>query len=196
MQRCLAHLRIALAGRRLLDLGCGRGRWLEFFAARGATVAGIDISGDAARLCGGKRLAVCQGSIVALPFADDSVEVVSSITVIQHIVPNDQEAAIREVERVLKPGGYAILLENTSEDSSWHVWGMPVWRWVSLFDRSRLILLENHYYVPLFRLLWRIRLVAGRRGVRNALEFLALPLAYALEFSLMTLRSRRSGSAG
>jgi SAM-dependent methyltransferase len=196
VRRCLAHLGIAVEGRRVLDWGCGRGRWLGFFAARQATAVGVDISADAAKICQGKGFVVCQGSIAALPFADCSFDVVSSITVIQHVVPEDQEAAIRELQRVLKPGGHAVLIENTSEDPSGHVWGMPVLRWRELFNRSRLVFAENHYFVPLFRLLWRVRLVTSSRTVLNSAEFLALPVAYALEFALMTLRSRRLGTMG
>ncbi len=196
VRRCLARLGIALEHRRVLDWGCGRGRWLGFFAARQATTIGIDISADAAKICRRKGFVVCQGSIAALPFADCSFDVVSSITVIQHVVPEDQRAAIRELQRVLKPGGYAILIENTSEDPSWHVWGMPVERWRELFNWSQLIFAEGHYFVPLFRLLWRVRMIAGSQKVRNSAEFLALPLAYALEFALMTLRSRRWDTIG
>lgn len=196
VRRCLARLGIGLEDRRVLDWGCGRGRWLEFFATRQATTVGVDISADAARICRGKGFVVCQGSIAALPFADCSFDIVSSITVIQHVVPEDQEAAICELQRVLRPGGHAILIENTSEDPSWHVWGMPVSRWRELFNRSRLVFAENHYFVPLFRLLWRVRLVTSSRTVLNSAEFLALPLAYVLEYAFMTLRSRRSGTMG
>jgi len=196
VRRCLTHLGIALEHRRVLDWGCGRGRWLGFFAARQATAVGVDLSSDAAKICRGKGFVVCQGSIAALPFADCSFDIVSSITVIQHVVPEDQEAAIRELQRVLKPGGHAVLIENTSEDPSGHVWGMPVSRWRALFSRSQLVFAENHYFVPLFRLLWGVRLVTRSRAALNSAEFLALPFAYALEVALMTLRSRRTGTLG
>jgi SAM-dependent methyltransferase len=193
LQACLRRLAVPLAGARLLDLGCGRGRWLEFYTARGADAVGLDIARAAAEACRHKGLRACQGSVTALPFADASFDIVSSVTVLQHVVPEDQGPAIREVERVLKPGGHAILLENTSDDPSSHVWGMSVSRWTALFTGSRMRFAENHYFIPLFRLLWR-------RSIRTAtlkrLETLLLPLAYALEYGLMALRAGQAGAAG
>jgi ubiquinone/menaquinone biosynthesis C-methylase UbiE len=196
VRRCLESLGVSLRDKTLLDLGCGRGRWLEFYAAQGAKVTGIDISNDAIEMCRKKDFNVYQGNIDELRFADDSFDFVNSVTVIQHVVPEDQGKAIEEVQRVLKPGGYAILLENTSNDRSSHVWGMALSKWISLHTESRLIFAENHYFVPLFRFVWAFPGVNGRKALRNSVELVMLPASYVSEYLLMKARFGKHGGFG
>ncbi len=196
LKRCLKSLRVSLRDKMLLDLGSGRGRWLEFYAALGARVTGIDISTVAVETCRKRGFNVHQGSIDKLHFEDNSFDFVNSVTVIQHLVPTDQEKAIREVQRVLKPGGYAILLENTSDDRSSHVWGMPVPKWSLLFSGGRLIFAENHYFIPLFRLVWSISMLSGKTALRNPLEIIMLPGAYIIEYALMKIKFAKRGGVG
>jgi len=106
----------------------------------------IDISADAAKICQGKGFVVCQGNIAALPFADCSFDVVSSITVIQHVVPEDQEAAIRELQRVLKPGGRMLevgcgtgqFLEEALRSGHWEVTGVEPSERAASYTREHL----------------------------------------------------------
>jgi ubiquinone/menaquinone biosynthesis C-methylase UbiE len=196
VKRCLRRLGISLKGKTLLDLGCGRGRWLDFYAAQGARVTGIDISSDANEICRKMNFNVYQGSIDELCFADGSFDFVNSVTVIQHVLPKNQERATKEVQRVLKPGGFVLLLENTSQDSSWHVWGMAVPKWTALFNECQRIFAENHYFVPLFRLLWNIPVVKSKAAIRNSLEIIMLPGSYILEYLLMRKSFGKLGTAG
>ena len=98
------HHRLGIdAGDRVLDLACGSGLALELAALRGAAVAGIDAS---ARLVAVARDRVPGGDIrvgdmLALPWPDDSFEVVTSFRGIWGTTPD----ALSEALRVLVPGG-------------------------------------------------------------------------------------------
>ncbi len=91
-------------GRLILDAGCGTGNNLAHFRRFGRTV-GIDLSDEALRFCRGRGVTVTRGSILALPFADASFDAVTSFDVLYHAWVEDDRKAVREVVRVLRPGG-------------------------------------------------------------------------------------------
>ena len=87
-------------GTRVLDCGCGAGRFLRMAADRGASVAGIDASSEliaiaAERVPEGEFRA---GDIEALPWADDSFDVVTGFSAFQFA--DDKVRALREARRV------------------------------------------------------------------------------------------------
>ncbi|HEY3541368.1 MAG TPA: class I SAM-dependent methyltransferase [Gaiellaceae bacterium] len=92
-----------------LDAGCGDGRYLAALAAElPARRAGVDLS---ERILETARQRVDadfrQGSLEALPFADAEFDVVLCSQVIEHVL--DAEAALRELARVLRPGGTLVI---------------------------------------------------------------------------------------
>jgi SAM-dependent methyltransferase len=93
-------------GKRVLDAGCGHGRYLAAFAGMGAEVVGLD-AGRGPELAGvpqgDPRISVVQGSVLRLPFRDASFDLVFSDGVIHHTP--DPRAAFLELARVVKPGG-------------------------------------------------------------------------------------------
>jgi O-antigen biosynthesis protein len=96
-----------VAGRRVLDAGCGVGYGSVLLSASGAAeVTGVDISEAAveqsARSAAGSASFVV-GDLAALPFADDSFDVVVCFETIEHVP--DQERALDELRRVLAPNG-------------------------------------------------------------------------------------------
>lgn len=108
-------------GKTVLDVGCGVGNDLSRFARHGAKVTGIDLaphSIDLARRNFSQRglegeFFVMDGE--AMTFPDNSFDVVYCHTVL-HFTPNPRRM-IAEIERVLKPGGEAILM--TVNRNSW-----------------------------------------------------------------------------
>jgi len=111
-----------LAGRRVLDVGCGDGAWALAAARQGAHVVGVDAS--PAMLAAARARAheagldarFQQADAAALPFGDGSFDVVLAITVLC-FVPG-AGAALREMARVLAPGGRLVL----GELGRWNAW--------------------------------------------------------------------------
>src|SRR6185503_13988946 len=100
------------AGMRLLDVGCGPGSITRGLAERvtPGEVVGVDLSADtleAARRDAAARgldnLRYEEGSVYALPFPDASFDVAYAHQVLQHL--RERDAALREILRVLRPGG-------------------------------------------------------------------------------------------
>ena len=93
------------AGRRTLELGCGEGRVARDLAERGHRVVGLEPSATLARYAatadpGG---AYVRGTAEALPFDDCSFDLVVAYNSLMDV--EDMNAAVREVARVLQPGG-------------------------------------------------------------------------------------------
>lgn len=110
-----------LSGLRVLDAGCGVGRWASRLAMGGAEVWAIDISPES---CASARRAavinevadrvhVQEASAYELPFADGTFDAVHGENIVHHL---DAGRFGAEVARVLKPGGRAVFSENSSRN--------------------------------------------------------------------------------
>jgi SAM-dependent methyltransferase len=90
-------------GVRVLDIACGAGLAAELARARGAAVAGIDASPRLVAIAADRNpdADVCVGDMHALPWADDTFDVVTSFRGIWGTTLD----ALAEVRRVLRPGG-------------------------------------------------------------------------------------------
>lgn len=95
-----------LAGKLVLDVGCGMGRFAEVATRWGAHVVGIDLSlacEVAAENLAGRSATIFQADVFQLPFADHSFDFIYSIGVLHHTP--DCEQAVKVLPRLLKPGG-------------------------------------------------------------------------------------------
>lgn len=171
------------AGESVLEIGAGLGTDLAQFARHGATTTDLDLSSghlEHARrnfalrgLTGEFR----HGDAETLPFDDATFDLVYSNGVIHHTP--DATGAIREMFRVLKPGGKAIVMVYA--ENSWHYWREQVLRlgiqggqlerhsmgWVM----SGSVELSTHGQRPLVKVYTRPRLrglfdAAGFRSIR------------------------------
>ncbi len=112
--RALAPYRFAwasLAGRTVLDAGCGNGFGSELLSQSAGRVLGIDLDEYAVAYCGrtfrvSGLFFVC-GDLLKLPFASGRCDVVLSSQVVEHL--SDPTAYFKEIRRVLKKGGLLYL---------------------------------------------------------------------------------------
>lgn len=92
-------------GEKVLDAGCGSGRLASWSQA---DVTGLDFSDSVLRFAAGRCRKLVQANLCeGVPFSDGTFEAVVSLNVL-YAVP-DPESALREMARVLKPGGRLIL---------------------------------------------------------------------------------------
>lgn len=139
-----------VAGRAVLDAGCGDGTFARELARRGAFVTGVDADADmiaeaqvqAAGLVGSGAARFQVGRIEALPFPDASFDAVVAVTVLC-LVP-DPARAMAEMARVLKPGGILVVGE-LGRFSVWAAWrrlrglfGAETWRRSHFFTSGEL----------------------------------------------------------
>jgi malonyl-CoA O-methyltransferase len=99
----LAQLPVALDGARLLDVGCGSGRYLLHARRRGAALCGVDRSAQMLAVASAQDLPVIQGSVTCLPVVDAWADIALCALTLGHIA--DLKAALRELARVLKDSG-------------------------------------------------------------------------------------------
>jgi SAM-dependent methyltransferase len=104
--------RLAGAGP-VLDLGCGRGYWMEHLAERGIAAIGVEHDPERAALAG-RFGPVVAGDGARLPVADASVGLVWCLHVLHHLP--DPAGVLGEVRRVLQPGGALILAESVEDN--------------------------------------------------------------------------------
>jgi ubiquinone/menaquinone biosynthesis C-methylase UbiE len=170
----IADLRMP-AGARILDAGCGSGRFMVELAKRGE-VTGVELSDTSVVLARRREIGeVVAGSVLEMPFADASFDLAVSLDVIEHL--EDDIAALRELRRVVAPGG-ALLVT------------VPAYQWLwSGHDE-----INHHHRRYTRRTLQRAAEQAGWKQVRTTyFNSLLLPVAILLRvldrFSTKTTES-------
>lgn len=100
-----------LHGGAALDLGCGRGEWLEVLIENGFEARGVDLDDDLLAVCRDAGLSVENGDVLAAlqSQTDQSLAVVSTIHVAEHLPFDQLRLLIAEALRVLIPGGLLIM---------------------------------------------------------------------------------------
>jgi ubiquinone/menaquinone biosynthesis C-methylase UbiE len=92
--------------KQVLEVGCGTGLILDRVAGFASSAHGIDLSGGMLAKAAARGLQVAQASATDLPIATASVDIAYSFKVLAHIP--DIAGAMREMARVVRPGGHVI----------------------------------------------------------------------------------------
>jgi len=123
-RQALPPLAEAFAGRdqrklRLIDIGCGTGRFLDFVmqAWPRLPALGLDLSEPYIRharhhLRRWSRIKLIVANAEAIPAPDSSCDAVTSIFMLHELPPEVRNTVIGEAARVLKPGGRLILMDS------------------------------------------------------------------------------------
>ena len=159
---------------RVLDVGTSTGANLRMLRQLGFHNAiGIDPSEEAVRICKMKRHgSVLRGDIRALPFPSGSVDLVLATDVIEHV--EDDLLALREISRVLAPGGKVLLtvpafqsLWGPEDVRSWHKRRYRLRPLAELIIASGLRPIIKYYFnYLLFVPVWVARHSVERLGIR------------------------------
>ncbi|HEV7163750.1 MAG TPA: methyltransferase domain-containing protein [Solirubrobacteraceae bacterium] len=147
---------------RILDAGCGSGRNMVELARHGS-VTGIELSETSVALARDRGAGeVLAGSILEMPFAEDSFDLAVSLDVIEHL--EDDLAALRELRRVVAPGGSLLVT-------------VPAYQWLwSGHDE-----INHHHRRYTRRSLQRVAEQAGWHQTRTTyFNSLLLPVAIVL----------------
>ena len=104
----IARATAGVASPRILDCGCGTGSNLEMLRPFGHAV-GFDLTGTGVAFAHHHGHRVAQASIADIPFAAARFDLVTAFDVLQCLPDEVERSAIREMARVLKPGGWVLL---------------------------------------------------------------------------------------
>lgn len=91
---------------RILDIACGTGTFLRFFKDK---AIGIDINPENIQYCAERGFKAECGSALSLPYEDESFDGVHCSHLMQVFSPNEAAQLMREIGRVLKPGGIVVI---------------------------------------------------------------------------------------
>lgn len=105
---------------RMLDLGCGEGRHAIFFAKKGFSAYGVDYSKEALKKAkmNSKKVNFKHANIFNLSYENDFFDLIVDVGLLHHIKKKDWNKYLKNVIRVLKPGGYYFCSQFSKNSSS------------------------------------------------------------------------------
>lgn len=155
-------LKAHAAGKKILDLGCGEGVLVEKYKSRGYDILGSDLNYESANV---RKL-----DMTNTGFASGSFDIVLCLDVIEHLPYADQEKALDEIKRLLKPGGLAVMtipnlahfssrlsflflgrLLRTSEAER-HVGDRPIWEYLKMLKKRGFAIIKRKGIFPTYPL--------------------------------------------
>jgi ubiquinone/menaquinone biosynthesis C-methylase UbiE len=129
-----------LNGKRVLDVGCGKGRFARVLAERypRASIVGLDLAEVMLRHVPA-GISACAGSMTALPFPPNVFDCAYATESLEHAVEID--VAVAEICRVVQPGGRVLIIDKNARQ-----WGrLKTPEWEKWFERKELEKLLGRY---------------------------------------------------
>jgi SAM-dependent methyltransferase len=114
-ERSISEFPFPLRGRTVLDLGAGPGHYTAALAGAGAAVVPLDLGDENMRKAAASGLPAVKGDATRLPFPDGAFDGIFCSNMLEHVP--DARYALDEIERTLRPGGWAWI--------SWTNWYSP-----------------------------------------------------------------------
>jgi len=177
-----------IAGKIVLDAGCGMGRFLDIVSRDGAALAvGVDLSlavdAAAANLSDRDNVLIIKGDIFRLPFRRGSFDVVFSIGVLHHTPSAEQ--AFRALTPMVKPGGEIAISVYAATMKPGVGWALNMFRrrFFRVFTRrlpKRLTLWWSLYCVPVLWVIDKIPVVRWIRYLFPAAVYANYPLRWSV----------------
>jgi malonyl-CoA O-methyltransferase len=123
-----------LTGKRVLDAGCGKGRYAGLLKRLfpGAAITAMDISAEMLKHVP-SGITTVQNGILNMPFEDGAFDVAICIEALEHVVQID--AGIRELSRVLAPDGRLVVIDKNKD----HLGALKMPDWEKWFGRDELL---------------------------------------------------------
>jgi 2-polyprenyl-3-methyl-5-hydroxy-6-metoxy-1,4-benzoquinol methylase len=125
LDRSLRNLALPSKNAKLLDIGCGSGDFIRAASLLGWDTQGIDPDPNAVAAARKLDLTVHQGGFPRTGFQDGQFDAVTLSHVIEHV--HDPIVALREVHRILKPGGRIWMATPNLDSAGHHLFGRH-WR--------------------------------------------------------------------
>ncbi|MDH3327717.1 MAG: class I SAM-dependent methyltransferase [Desulfobulbaceae bacterium] len=134
-----------LEGKTVLEFGCGVGRLIPLFKKVRSRWHGVDISDDMLSMARNVHGYAELTKIInhKIPYANLSMDFAYSVTVIHHNPYGDQEKIASELSRILKKGGYLLILEDLGEKGQFNMFPRSRESWIKLFEQNGLTLYKQ-----------------------------------------------------
>lgn len=131
-----------LKGKKVIDVGCGKGRFLKVLRSRypEGHYHGLDISEDMLKYCP-KEVTTSTGSMLNMEYHADHFDCVYSVEALEHAV--NVENAIREMARILKPGGKIIIIDKNVAKLG----ALKIKSWEKWFSKNEIVKMLQKYGV-------------------------------------------------
>ncbi len=105
------YLPLFMAGQEVLDIGCGRGEFLDLLRQQGVHARGLDINHEMVEVCRQRGLDATEGDALAYlqHLDDESLDGIFAAQVVEHLAPDYLMRLLQRAGEVLRPGGVLAL---------------------------------------------------------------------------------------